>query len=291
MIFVAERKILPHATIFLETSKTSEVFMWGELADSFQHGNGYLIGILIIGFFATVIFFERLIMLQFVYHIDFNKFLTNLKKMVQAEDLNRAMNLCKNVSPTALPKISLKALEAAEVDPLTIRSRIEEEAVEFLPNIEKRLGIIPAATILIMMIGLLGTIDSLWNAFQSVDVLDTARKQANLAEGIAGALNPTALGLIFCMVLLAGHQMLRGMALNLTEKMHHGIVVLTNLLCPQEALTYMPMSQPSQENYAHHTKSNATNIVEQPAAALAAGIHEPFDDVTVEDIKDEEEII
>ena len=46
---------------------------------------------------------ERLIMLQFVYHIDFAKFLGNLKKMVAAEDLGRAINLCKNVSSTSLP--------------------------------------------------------------------------------------------------------------------------------------------------------------------------------------------
>ena len=256
--------------------------MWGELASSFQHGNGYLIGILIIGFFGTVVFFERLIMLQFVYHIDFGKFLSNLKKMVQAEDLSRAINLCKNVSSTALPKISLKALEAAEVDPLTIRSRIEEETVDFLPNIEKRLGVIPASTMLIMMIGLLGTIDSLWHAFQSVDVLDTARKQATLAEGIAGALNPTALGLIFGLILLAGHQMLRGMALNLTEKMHHGVVVLTNLLCPQEAVAYMPMSQPAPAATPTAAKSTPNVTAEQPATVAAA--QEQFDEVSVEDI-------
>lgn len=264
--------------------------MWSELASSFQQGNGYVIGILVIGFLATTVFFERLIMLQFVYHIDFKKFLTNLKKMVQAEDLGRAINLCKNVSATALPKISLKALEAAEIDPMVIRGRIEEETVEFLPNIEKRLSLIPAATLLIMMIGILGTIDSLWHAFQSVDVLDTARKQATLAEGIAGSLNPTAIALLFGLLLLTGHQILRGMAINLTERIHHGVVVLTNLLCPQETLAYMPMAQPAPPTSAPNNNSSPpASVSEQKAQATTT--EEQFDDVSVEDIKDEEEII
>lgn len=266
--------------------------MWGELAHSFQHGNGYVIGIMVVGFFATVVFFERLIMLQFVYHIDFAKFLTNLKKMVLAEDLGRAINLCKNVSATSLPRISLRALEAAETDPTTIRGRIEEETIDFLPNIEKRLGLIPAATLLIMMIGLLGTIDSLWHAFQSVDVLDTARKQATLAQGIASALNPTAIGLLFGMLLLAGHHMLRGMAVNLTERMHHGVTVLINLLCPQEAVAYMPMAAASGGDVSASAPSESaapSGGDDDPKPASAS--EESFDDVSVEDIKDEEEII
>jgi biopolymer transport protein ExbB/TolQ len=210
--------------------------MWGELAHSLQHANGYVMAILAFGFIATVVFFERLIMLQFVYHVDFPKFLANLKKLVAAEDLDRAIALCKNVSHTSLPRITQRALEAAETDPTTVRGTIEEEAIDFLPNLEKRLGVLPAVTLLIMLCGILGTIDALWGAFHSVDVLDTAKKQATLAQGIANALNPTALGLLFGMGLLAGYYLLRGMAVNLADRVHHGITVLTNLLVPQEMM-------------------------------------------------------
>ena len=89
------------------------------------------------------------------------------------------------------------ALEAADSDPTKVRGTIEEEALEFLPSIERRLGALPALTLLIMLVGILGTIDSLWVAFQSVDVLDTAKKQATIAQGIASSLSPTALGLLF----------------------------------------------------------------------------------------------
>ena len=58
--------------------------MWGQLALSLQSANGYVIAILVLGFIAFVLMIERLIMLQFVYNIDFPKFLLNLKKMVHA---------------------------------------------------------------------------------------------------------------------------------------------------------------------------------------------------------------
>jgi biopolymer transport protein ExbB/TolQ len=275
--------------------------MWGELAYSFQHANGYVIAIMALGFIAVVVFFERLIMLQFVYNIDFGKFLGNLKKMVAAEDLDRAITLCKNVSRTSLPHISARALEAAETDPTTIRGTIEEETISFLPQIEKRLGVMPAFTILIMLIGILGTIDSLWLAFHSVDVLDTARKQASLAQGIASSLNPSAMALIFGMSLLAGHQMLKGVAINLIERVHHGVAVLSNLLVPQDMVAYAPAMMDAggggggggggSAMAAAPAAGGETNEFVTADSKKGEAANDAFDDVSVEDIKDEEEII
>jgi biopolymer transport protein ExbB len=267
--------------------------MWGELARSLHQANGYIISILILGFFALVVFFERVIMLQVVYHIDFSRFLGNLKKMIAAEDLDRAITLCKNTSATSLPRIAMRALEAAETDPTRVRSTIEEETIDFLPNIERRLAMLPAVTLLIMLIGILGTIDSLWMAFQSIDVLDAARKQATLAQGIAASLNPTALGLVFGMALLAGYYLLKGMAVNLAERLHYGVTVLTNMIAPQEAVTYM--QAPTSHGEAAPTSAAVEKTGEEfnpgPKDAAPASSDDAFDDVAVENIKDEEEII
>lgn len=269
--------------------------MWGELASSLQHANGYVLAIVILGFLAMVVFFERLIMLQFVYNIDFSKFLGNLKKMVAAEDLDRAINLCKNVSQTSLPRIGLRALEAAETDPTKVRGTIEEETIEFLPNIERRLGILPAFTLLIMLAGILGTVDALWNAFNAIDVLDTAKKQATLAQGIASALNPTAMGLLFGMILLAGFYMLKGMAVNLTERVHHGVAVMSNLLIPPDLVAYTTVASDNgnSNNGGGSSMAVAASSAESSVSAVkeSSGGEDSFDDVSVEDIKDEEEII
>ena len=266
--------------------------MWGELAHSLQQANGYVITILILGFLALVVFFERAIMLQVVYHVDFGKFLSNLRKMVAAEALDRAVTLCKNTSATSLPRIAMRALEAAETDPSRVRGIIEEETIDFLPNVERRLAVLPAVTLLIMLVGILGTIDSLWTAFQSIDVLDAAKKQATLAQGIAASLNPTALGLVFGMILLAGYYLLKGMAVNLTERLHYGVTVLSNLLCPQEAVAYMPMNtMPDAPSSPAAVEKTAEEFNPGPKDEAPASSDDSFDDVAVEDIKDEEEII
>jgi biopolymer transport protein ExbB/TolQ len=265
--------------------------MWGELASSLKHADGYVIAIIVLGFLASVIFFERLIMIQFVYHIDFKKFLSNLKKIVKADDMDRAITLCKNVSHTSLPYISLRALEAAETDPTRVRGTIEEEAMDFLPKLETRLSALPAIATLVLLIGILGTIDALWSAFHSIDVLDTAKKQGTLAQGVSTSLNSTAVALIFGIILLAGYTILKGMAAHLTERVHHGVAVLTNLLAPQESLSYMAVA--SAQQVAEHPAPPAAAQDPQTGkqGTPAPQADESFDDVSIEDIKDEEEII
>ena len=268
--------------------------MWTEVARSFQLGNGYIITMLLIGFVALIIFFERLIMIQGVYNINFSKFLNNLRKMVLAEDLNRAISLCRNTSSTSLPKIACRALETADVDPTKVRGTIEEEALDFLPCIERRIGALPALTLMIMLIGVLGTVDSVWHAFQSVDVLDSAKKQATIAQGIASSLSPTALGLLFGTILLTGYYFLKGMALNLTEQMHHGVAVILNLLAPRDTVSYVPIQDSTDVTSAitHHQAAEAAQPSAETAhAAPAKQGQESFDDASIEDIKDEEEII
>lgn len=265
--------------------------MWSQLAISLQNGNAYLYLILFLGFIGTVIVFERLIMLQVVYSLDFKKFLNNLRRSVQAEDIERAVSICKNASYTSLPAISLKALEAKERDPASVRGAIEEESIDFLPKIEARLGILPALSTLILLIGILGTIDGLWAAFDSIEILDTAEKQVRLSNGIASSLNPTTMGLLMSMIFLTGHQLLRGLALRLTERVHYGVSVLTNLLAPAELSSFVPaMAMPAS---GHVSAPSAV-----PEARREAGADtkievedDSFDDSSVEDIKDEEEII
>lgn len=263
--------------------------MWSQLAVSLQNGNLYLIAIIVLGFIGTWIIFERLIMLQFVYNVDFKKFLNNLRRSVQAEDLERAVSICKNASYTSLPSIGLKALEALERDPHSVRGTIEEETIDFLPKLEARISILPALSTLILLIGILGTIDGLWAAFDSIEILDTSEKQARLANGIAGSLNPTTMGLLMSMLFLTGHQMLRGLAIRLTERVHYGVSVLINLLAPQEMATYV--AAPMAEASAPLAQETVSKREAAPTESKTEVEDDSFDDASVEDIKDEEEII
>jgi biopolymer transport protein ExbB len=264
--------------------------MFSEIAASFQHGNSYITAMLILGFIACVVIFERLIMLQFVYHLDFQKFLSNLKKILSADDSSRAISFCKGVGNTSLPHIAKRALEAAESDPTTVRGVLEEETVDFLPRIERRIGMLMAISTLIMLTGVLGAIDSLWSTFHAVSVLDTARKQASLGQEIASALNPVAFGVMLSMFVLVGYYMSRSLAVRLTERIHHGITVLHNLLVPAEVSSYMPVAMASPAA-TMAPMMVAADVAESEPVAQGGGTDANFDDASVEDIRDEEEII
>lgn len=264
--------------------------MWSQLAVSLQQGNPYLVTILIFGFFGCIVLIERFIMLQIVYNLDFSKFLNNLKRSVQAEDLDRAMSICKNASTTSLPAISLKAIEAVERDPTTVRGVIEEETIDFLPKLEARIAILPALATLILLTGVLGTIDGLWSAFDSIEILDTSEKQARLANGIAGSLNPTSMGLLISMIFLTCHQLLRGLAIKITERIHYGVSVLMNLLAPAELASYVAAA-PVAAAAPASSNSRDDDIEVEELEPTPEEEDDSFDDASVEDIKDEEEII
>lgn len=269
--------------------------MFGEIAHSFQQGNIYLMLILGAGFLGFIIVFERLIMLQFVFNINFDKFITNLKKMLNAEDLDRAASFCKSVSGTSLPYIAKRAIEAADTDPTTIRGTIEEETIAFLPRLEARIGFLISLATIIMFLGILGTIDSLWSTFHAIDVLDSTKKQVAISQEVASALNPIAFGLMISMLIIVSHQVIKGMALRVTDRIHHGVTVLTNLMVPQEMAAFVPAMAATAgavnaaASQAAPAEQASTN--EQPQATEGAGSDANFDDASVQDIRDEEEII
>ncbi len=272
--------------------------MFGEIALSFQQGNVYLYIMLAVGFIATVIAFERLIMFQFVYNINFEKFTANLKKMLTADDLDRAANFCKSVGSTSLPYIAYRAVEAADNDPTTVRGTIEEETISFLPRLETRVNILVSMSTIIMFVGILGTIDSLWKTFHAIDVLDSTKKQIAVSQDIASALNPIALGLLLSMIVLVSHQMLRGMSVRLVDRIHHGVAVLYNLMVPQ-GIVMTAAAAPiggggmsSQGQTEPMQSHDAPMMNTQPATAVGGPQTDAtFDDASVQDIRDEEEII
>ncbi|MBP6218029.1 MAG: MotA/TolQ/ExbB proton channel family protein [Oligoflexales bacterium] len=263
--------------------------MWGELARSFQAGNTYVWVMATLFFIALMLFFERFIVLQFVYNLNFAKFLNSFKKMISSKDFERASALCKSASKTSLPKMALLAIEAKENDPTSVRGVLEESAVEFIPKIESRLHFFPTLATLTLLIGVLGTIDSMWWAFHSLNVLDTAKKQASLANGIASSLHSTAFGLIGGVFIISAHQILKGMALKLLDHVQHGVLILHNLLVPTEVYTQTFTSSPVAAVSPSSDKTRSEPASQTPQNEVQK--NDAFDDSSVEDIKDEEEII
>ena len=92
------------------------------------------------------------------------------------------------------------------------------------------------------------------------------------------------------MIFLAGHQILQSVAVKITEKIHYGVTVLINLLVPQEMAYVAAAPAPSYEG-SHEPAPMKEEVQIEAEAPAKHEEEEDFDDSSVEDIKDEEEII
>lgn len=264
--------------------------MWNELARSIQAQNYYVMTILILFAIALMIIFERMMMLYFVYNINFDKFISSLKNMVASEDYERAMNFCKTSSNTSLPKISLAALEAAEYNPTKVAGTINEETAAFAPKVTARIPLLSSLSTMVLLVGVLGTVDDLWSAFHSLGVLDTAKKQASLAAGISSSLNPTALGLLVAGVTLFFSQIVKSSASRLLDKLYYGVTALTTLLVQHNTPSLQQSISPTGSSVSQAATSEAAESDGESAVNEAQG--EPAGEgENLDDIKDEEEII
>ncbi len=265
--------------------------MWGDLVINLKSGNPYSLSMIALLFLATTIFFERMITLKYVYNIDLKKFTLNLKKTILSEDYERAALFCKSISKVVLAKIALNAIEQLETDPSKVKSIIEEGVLEILPRVEKRTSLLPLLSTLTLLIGILGTTEELWKAFHAMHILDTTQKQYMLTSSIADSLVLTGIGLIISMIILAGNQLIKAIALSVVDKLNLGTLVLLNLLAPRE-ITALPAKKPSiNKTTNNHTLPTNNQEVAKGGSEKEGTPTEGFDESSVEDIKDEEEII
>ena len=89
-----------------------------------------------------------------------------------------------------------------------IEIAMEECMLEIMPQLEKRTGYVGLAANVATLLGLLGTIMGLIQAFTAVANADPAEKADLLGAAIAVAMNTTAFGLLVAIPLLVVHHIL-----------------------------------------------------------------------------------
>ena len=204
--------------------------MWNELLHGLSEGNSYLLAMSVVGFLTLVIAIERIILLTFVYNINYVKFLNNLRKLLSSKEYSKAIQFCRKTSRTSVPYIAQHAITAYENDPSKAQATLEEQTLEFLPRIETRISWLPVFATVVLFLGILATIDQLWWAFYSFDVLNTSQKQLTLSSYISKSLNPTAGALVLSSTIFIIHQILKSSALKIIDYTHYSITVISNLL-------------------------------------------------------------
>jgi biopolymer transport protein ExbB/TolQ len=199
-------------------------------AKFFVDGGAFMWPIAITSVFGVAIMVERVIFLFFKYNINANQFMAQIQKLVMANNIDRAIKLCNAAPSAALPKVIKAGLTRANKGEIEIANAIEEASLEVIPNITKRTPTLQAVSNVATMLGLLGTIMGLIEAFDAVAKAPPDQKTTMLTAAIAIAMNTTAFGLIVAIPTIAAYVFLNNTVKKIIDEIDQYLVKLQNLL-------------------------------------------------------------
>jgi len=175
-----------------------------QLVEAFKHNPTFMVLNLCTSAIVLTIVIERFIFQLTRYRVNSGEFFAQIKKLVLAGNIDRAVKLCEAGDYPILQLVK-SGLTTANRSEEEIDASLSEKLSELKPESEKRIGALWSLANIATLIGLLGTVSGLIATFASIarPDLSQADKQRLLANGIAEAMYNTALGLgiaVFCMI-------------------------------------------------------------------------------------------
>lgn len=205
------------------------------LARAFQDGGFFMYPITLALGLGLAVVIERLYVLLVRFNVDGRKFYAELRPLIERGDLEAARDLCGDAP---LPRILRAGIEAAlggrqaphPSFERAIQNAVDEEALAVLPGVQKRTHYLSMIANVSTLMGLLGTILGLMQAFQAVAGADPSQKAAMLAQGISMAMNTTAYGLIVAIPCMACYAFLQSKSGKIVDEIDEYSVKVINLL-------------------------------------------------------------
>jgi biopolymer transport protein ExbB len=210
------------------------------IANFFHDGGFWMYPILLVGATGAAIGIERFIKLARV-EIANRKMWDQLHPVLYKGDFDKAREMTRSDKST-ISQLLMMGLERQG----TVRRRedieivMEEEMMAIIPQLEKRTAYISLFANLSTLLGLLGTIIGLIQAFQAVANAAASEKAALLSASISEAMNCTAFGLIVAIPLLVVSLFLTTKAGNIIDSLEMASLKTLNIISfaqmrPQQA--------------------------------------------------------
>jgi biopolymer transport protein ExbB len=195
-----------------------------------QDGGFFMYPILLILFVGMGIVIERFMFLNRVKNA--NKALWDeVYPSIQKGDTEKALKAVKD-NETEIGRILDYGLTrnrtAKNVE--DVETSMEEALMEVLPRLEARTPFIATFANVATLLGLLGTVQGLINAFAAIANADPAEKGNLLSSSISVAMNTTAFGLIVAIPLLLAYAFLQSRTGEVVESLEMASIKLLNAL-------------------------------------------------------------
>ncbi len=213
------------------TKKEESMNLWQWFMDKMNKGGTFMWFILLAGLYAIGGSIERTYALYFKYSINGKAFWEIIRKHVMTNNIRQAITTCEAKSQAALPQILKAALERADGTEREIQDAVDEAALEVVPKLQRGLPFLSMIANVSTLLGLLGTILGLIQAFRSLAIAtNQTQKSVMLAQGISIAMYTTAFGLIVAIPTLIVFTILQAKANAIMEDIDLYSVKLINLL-------------------------------------------------------------
>ena len=195
----------------------------------FTEGGAFMWIILVVFVFAMAIAFERLFFVVFRANINATAFMAQIQKLIMANNIDRAIKLCNAEPHAMLPKVVKAGLTRANRTEKELENAIQEVTLEIAPIVNKRTAYLGMLANVATLVGLLGTIMGLIQAFTAVANANPAEKADLLSASISVAMNTTAFGLMVAIPLLIIHAILTSKTGDIVDSLEMATVKALNV--------------------------------------------------------------
>lgn len=203
----------------------------GGVLEAIKHNPTFLMVNLVVSAVVVTIIIERTAFQLGRYRVNSKEFFAQVKKLVAAGNIDRAIKLC-DASDYPILQLVKAGLTHANKGADEIDAALSEKLSELKPAVEKRVGALWSLANIATLIGLIGTVSGLINTFGSIAAqgLSQADKQRMLSNGIAEAMYNTAFGLSIAVVCMIAHVLLHTRSKNIQHDLESTTERVFNLL-------------------------------------------------------------
>ena len=201
----------------------------GGIIEWYRNGGWIMHFILATAIIGLAIFLERFYVIVIKSKINGRAFIERVIQLVRAGKIDDAIKLCAQSTAT-LPDMGLLILRSRTRDEGDLQNVADAAALSVIPRLTRRLQYLPMLANVATLLGLIGTIFGLREAFAAVENASAAERSAELAAGIAIALNATGFGLLVAVPLSVAHAYLVSQSETIIEQVDEFSVRLINAL-------------------------------------------------------------
>jgi len=204
------------------------------ISQFFQQGGAWMYVLAGVSAFALAIVLERLFYYYIHCRINAKALLTQITRQVRGGRVEQARQICTKLkSPLAMIMESALWHYQQQESNQQIQNAVDELALRELPRIQRRTHYLSLFANIATLMGLLGTIFGLQQAFGALATADPSQKASVLANGIAMAMNTTAMGLMVAIPCMVMFSILGAKANTIIEEIDESSVRLLNFLFTQ----------------------------------------------------------